>query len=134
MNKDRTREQNSEDSDDAHNQLKWHCVHHEHINECMDECKVKFFLNLFGKKYAMPIIRQLLLHKKMRFNEIEENLKGSPKTITSRLRDLEKCGVIIREVFNEIPMRVEYSLTERGKSLDHVFEGFAQWALGHDQV
>lgn len=107
----------------------WHCTRHENIKECIDDCKVHYFLNLFGKKYTMPIIRILLKHETMRFNEIQKFLKGSPKTIASRLRNLEKHGLIKRKVFSEIPIRVEYSLTKRGKSLDDVFERFSQWVL-----
>ncbi len=115
------------------NKLDWHCIHHDNIKDCIEECKVQRILILFGKKYAMPIIRLLLIHKKMRFNHILENLKGSPKTITSRLRDLEKSGFIKREVYNEIPMRVEYSLTEMGASLDDIFEQIAIWTLNSQE-
>lgn len=109
-----------------------HCMHETDVKDCIDDCKVQFYLNLFGKKYAMPIIHLLLVHGRMRFNEIEQILKGSPKTITSRLRDLEKCGLINRDVFNEIPIRVEYSLTERAKSLDRIFDEFTRWAMDQD--
>ena len=109
--------------------LEWHCKKHENVKDCIEECRVHRIFNLFGKKYVMPIVRLLLIHKKMRFNQISEELKGSPKTITSRLRDLEEFGLIKREVFNEIPMRVEYSLTDIGKSLEDIFERFALWAL-----
>jgi len=116
-------------SKDDKGNLPWHCLKHEDYNDCIDECKVQKIFHLFGKKYAMPIIRLLLIHNKLRFNEISANLKGSPKTITLRLRDLENARLIKREVFNEIPIRVEYSLTEKGKSLEDIFERFAQWAL-----
>ena len=109
--------------------LEWHCIHHDNYRDCIEECKVQRILNLFGKKYSMPIIRLLLVNKKMRFNEILDNLKGSPKTITSRLRNLEQAGLINRQVFNEIPIRVEYSLTEIGCTLEDIFEKFARWAL-----
>jgi DNA-binding HxlR family transcriptional regulator len=89
---------------------------------------VKKILSLFGKKYVMSIIRELLLHNNLRFNEIEEKLGGSPKTITSRLRELEDLGLIHRKVFNEIPIRVEYSLTKRSKGLEDIFERIAIWA------
>ncbi len=109
--------------------LEWHCVKHENVKNCIEECWVQRIFNLFGKKYVMLIVRFLLINKKMRFNQISEELKGSPKTITSRLRDLEEFGLIKRAVFNEIPMRVEYSLTDTGKSLEDIFERFALWAL-----
>jgi len=119
----------NENNHSMEDKLNWHCIHHDNIKECIEECRVQHALNLFGKKYAMPIIRLLLIHKKMRFNEIANNLKGSPKTITARLRDLEHLGLIKRDVFNEIPMRVEYSLTEIGDSLEEIFERLALWAL-----
>jgi len=109
--------------------LDWHCLQHENLKDCIEECTVQQVLYFFGKKYVMPIIRLLLIYKKLRFNEILERLGGSPKTITSRLRNLEKLGLIKREVFNEIPMRVEYSLTEIGAPLEDIFERFATWAL-----
>ncbi len=109
--------------------LRWHCLEHEDIRNCMEECRVQRVLNLFGKKYIMPIIRVLLIHKKQRFNQILEKIGGSPKTITSRLRALEKYELITRTVFKEIPIRVEYSLTDKGKDLEDIFKRFSKWAL-----
>ncbi len=107
----------------------WHCLKHDDIRNCIDECRVQMVLNLFGKKYIMPIIRLLLIHKKMRFNEILASIGGSPKTITSRLRALEKHGLVTRTVFKEIPIRVEYALTERGIALEDIFQRVSEWAL-----
>ena len=119
---------NMDNDENKNNFLEWHCSKHEDISNCMEECYVKHVLSLFGKKYVMAIIRELLLHNKLRFNEIEEKLGGSPKTITSRLRELEDLGLIHREVFNEIPIRVEYSLTKQSKGLEDIFERIAIWA------
>jgi DNA-binding HxlR family transcriptional regulator len=109
--------------------FEWHCLKHDNIKNCIDECRVQKVLNLFGKKYLMPIIRVLLIRKTLRFNEILEHIGGSPKTITARLRALEKHGLVNRTVFKEIPIRVEYSLTEKGKALEDIFERFSKWAL-----
>lgn len=117
----------SKEKDDS-DFLEWHCSKHEDVNNCREECHVRRVLSLFGKKYTLQIIRELLLNTKLRFNEIEEKLGGSPKTITSRLRELESCGLIHREVFNEIPIRVEYSLTEYSEGLEDIFERIAIWA------
>lgn len=76
----------------------------------------------------MPIIRALIIHKRLRFNEIEDIIEGSPKTITKRLRELEQEGLVNREVFNEVPIRVEYSLTECAEGLEDIFERIAIWA------
>ncbi len=65
--------------------------------------------------------------EKLRFNELLEKVGGSPKTLTSRLRDLEQFGLVKRVVFNEVPIRVEYSLTTPGKDLEDLFERMAIW-------
>ncbi|MHA1766118.1 MAG: winged helix-turn-helix transcriptional regulator [Promethearchaeota archaeon] len=109
--------------------LAWHSLKHDNHKECVKECKVQQVLMLLGKKYLMPIIRLLLLNETLRFNEILAHFNGSPKTITARLRELEKHGIINRTQFNEIPPKVEYSLTDQGKELEVIFERLANWAL-----
>ena len=88
--------------------LRWHCVQHRNIHNCKDECYFQTILTLFGKKYTMSIIRLLLMHDKLRFNEILKNIGASPKTITERLKDLKNHGLITREVFNEIQILDEW--------------------------
>jgi DNA-binding HxlR family transcriptional regulator len=107
--------------------LRWHCVQHKNFRNCKDECYFQTILTLFGKKHTLSIIRLLLIHDKLRFNEILNNIGASPKTITERLKDLKNHGLIKREVFNEIPIRVEYSLTKYGKSLEDIFERISIW-------
>ena len=108
--------------------LHWHCLQKHNINNiCDGECYLQEVLVLFGKKYTMKIIRLLLLNDKLRFNEILNKVGGSPKTITQRLRTLEERGLIIREQYNEIPIRVEYSLTDPGNDLEILFERISMW-------
>ncbi|MBY9007548.1 MAG: winged helix-turn-helix transcriptional regulator [Candidatus Lokiarchaeota archaeon] len=84
-------------------------------------------LDLFGKRFTLLIIRLLLINKTMRFTELEKKISGSSKTLTQRLRNLEKQGLVSRKVYNEIPLRVEYSLTEAGVALDEVFSTISEW-------
>ena len=114
---------------DKNEKLAWHCLKHENNKECVNECKVQQAFILLGKKYLMPIIRILLLHDTLRFNEILTYINASPKTITARLRELEKFGLVYRTQFNEIPPKVEYSLTNQAKELEDIFERLANWAL-----
>ncbi|OLS13475.1 MAG: transcriptional regulator, HxlR family [Promethearchaeota archaeon CR_4] len=107
--------------------LHWHCVKHSNAATCDSDCSFHELLGLFSKTHALPIVRQLLLTEKLRFNELLEKVGGSPKTLTSRLRDLEQFGLITRAVFNEVPIRVEYSLTTPGKELEDLFERMAIW-------
>ena len=91
------------------------------------ECTVERALEVIEGKWTTLILRDLL-HGTKRFGELRHNLSGiSPKTLTDRLRDLERNGVLERKVFPEIPPRVEYTLTEKGRALDAVIAAMAQW-------
>lgn len=111
----------------AKNKLIWHCVKNHKGNICSTECLLHSVFDLFGKKFTLVIIRLLLMNKIMRFSELEKEIGGSPKTITQRLRNLEDKGLVSRKVYNEIPIRVEYSLTEAGLALDEVFSTISNW-------
>lgn len=63
-----------------------------------------------------------------RFGELQRLLPGiSPKTLSQRLKELEKHGVVTKKVFDEMPLRVEYSLTEKGASLKKVIVQMEEW-------
>jgi DNA-binding HxlR family transcriptional regulator len=68
----------------------------------------------------------------MRFTELQNQLKIQPKTLTSRLHELAKLGVIERTTFNEIPPRVEYDLTQKGKDLKGIFSEAAVWSRKYE--
>lgn len=119
-----------EKTDNTEEHLHWHCLKHKEDFDCTNECVLQSVLHLFGKRHSLSIIRALLLHNKLRFNELQKEVGGSPKTIIERLRELETNGILIREVFNdEIPVRVEYSLTKPGKDLEDIFERISIWAM-----
>lgn len=109
------------------NNPKWKCVAKHKDDLCSKECLINSVFDLFGKKFTLMIIRSLLINKVMRFTELEQKIGGSSKTLTQRLRNLEKQGLVSREVYNEIPIRVEYSLTEAGVALDEVFSTISEW-------
>jgi DNA-binding HxlR family transcriptional regulator len=70
----------------------------------------------------------------MRFTELQNQLKIQPKTLTSRLHELAKMGVIERRTFNEIPPRVEYDLTQKGKDLKGIFSEAAVWSRKYESA
>lgn len=78
-------------------------------------CQTKIF-NLISKKWAICIINTLG-SEDLRFNELKRGLNCSSKTLSDLLKELEKEGLIKRTVYSEIPIKVEYSLTEQGKKL-----------------
>lgn len=103
----------------------WHCL--TQGTSCSQDCHLKTIFNLLGKKHTLEIIRELLLKPNLRFNQILELIPSSPKTLTSRLKDLELFSIIQRKSYNEIPPRVEYTLTEAGRGLEPIFTSLSQW-------
>ena len=94
-------------------------------------CPVEKTLKIVGKKYAVLIIRDLLTGKK-RFGELLSSLSGiSPRTLSARLDELEKDGIINRKVFPVVPLHVEYSLTKSGSQLQKILEQMNQWGSKH---
>ena len=96
----------------------------------MPACPVATTVSLIGSKWKLLIIRNLLA-RPWRFNELKKDLDGiSQKVLTDSLRSLENDGLITRAVYPEVPPRVEYSLTELGKSLKPILD--SMWAWGED--
>lgn len=91
------------------------------------ECAVERTIAVIGGKWTTLILRDLLTGTK-RFGELRANLDGiSPKTLTDRLRELEDQGIVRRTIHPEIPPRVEYDLTDKGRSLSPIIEAMAAW-------
>jgi DNA-binding HxlR family transcriptional regulator len=89
-------------------------------------CPVDLVLHIVGSKWTTAIVGNLVAGPQRPF-QLSKALKGiNPKTLTERLRDLEKWGLIDRQFFHEIPPRVEYSLTERGRELIPVLQVIRQ--------
>src|ERR1700731_1353145 len=85
-------------------------------------CPVARTADIISGKWTLLIIPVLASGVK-RFNQLERSLCGiSPKTLSERLRSLEEEGILVRQMFAEVPPRVEYSLTEKGRDLVDVIE------------
>jgi len=85
-------------------------------------CPIDLVLHVVGAKWTIPIVRELSSGCK-RPSELSKTLHGiNPKILTDRLRDLEKWGLVHRAAYQEIPPRVEYTLTTRGQDLVYVLE------------
>ncbi len=94
-----------------------------------NKCPVMSSFEVLGKKWILQIVRDLSLNSSKRFKDLLKDLKGiSPKTLSERLKELEKEKIISRASFNEIPPRVEYSLTSKGKKLIVAMAPLAEWA------
>lgn len=93
-------------------------------------CPVETTLTLIGDKLKVLILRDLMPGIK-RFGELKKSIGTvSQKVLTAQLRDMEANGLVHREVYAEVPPRVEYSLTELGQSLKPILD--AMWNWGED--
>ena len=93
-------------------------------------CPVETTLSLIGDKWKALILRDLVPGPK-RFGELKKSVGNvSQKVLTAQLRAMEESGLVHREVYAEVPPRVEYSLTELGKSLKPILD--SMWAWGEE--
>ena len=92
-------------------------------------CPIRNVLSRAGDKWSMLVLFTLENNDSQRFKELQRNIPDiSQKMLTATLKMLEGDGLIHREVFPEIPPRVEYSLTEKGKSLLPLIDNLLSWA------
>jgi DNA-binding HxlR family transcriptional regulator len=85
-------------------------------------------VELIGRRWTGAIVRALLTGSN-RFGEILERVPGlSDRLLSERLRELEAAGIVTRSVFPEVPVRIEYALTEKGRELEAIVAGISGWA------
>ncbi|PKP60474.1 MAG: transcriptional regulator [Candidatus Altiarchaeales archaeon HGW-Altiarchaeales-1] len=101
------------------------------INKCIFEetgkCPITEISNILAKRWVMQIMRELLAGNR-RFNELQKSLKNiSPRVLSERLDEMEKYGIIKRKIYAEVPVKVEYSLTEKGLELKDSLNALTKW-------
>ncbi len=85
-------------------------------------CPLIFYLDLVSKKWSLKLLKVLAVEDSKRFNEMAKAVKGiTPRILAQRLAEMEKSGIVSKKKFNEVPPRVEYFLTERGKELTQCY-------------
>jgi DNA-binding HxlR family transcriptional regulator len=95
----------------------------------LKSCPIETTFRIIGKKWTVLIIREILRGHKQ-FNRFMENIVGiTPKVLTERLRELERLGIIKREIISEYPIRVEYSLTDIGRGFEPVMLSAASFSM-----
>ena len=98
-------------------------------NALYPNCPIRNVLSRVGDKWSMLILFTLENHPTIRFKKLQRNIPDiSQKMLTATLKALEADGLISREVFPEVPPRVEYALTEKGKSLLPLIDNLLTWA------
>ena len=101
------------------------------MSKPIPDCPVEMTLQLIGDKWKILILRDLLTGTK-RFGELKKSVTGiTQKVLTSNLRDMESSGLLTREVFPEVPPRVEYTLTDTGYSLEPILDSMYSWGKNY---
>ncbi|WP_054310674.1 helix-turn-helix domain-containing protein [Mesorhizobium sp. 1M-11] len=95
-------------------------------------CPVEGTLELIGGKWKGVILYHLIQQDTLRFNELRRKMHVTQRMLTNQLRELEASGLIDRKVYAEVPPRVEYSLTDRGRSLEPIILALKRW--GDDNI
>ena len=96
---------------------------------CMDPCPMKHAMDILGGKWKIPILCALWFDGEMRYNELNRRIRGISNTmLASSLKELERDGLVKRVQYEEIPVRVEYSVTDECAKLVPAFEIIGQWS------
>lgn len=103
------------------------------LYENKTECPILHVFRRIGGKWKLPILWHLADQDTVRYNELKRSVRGiTNMMLTKCLRELEDYGLVIRRQYNEVPPRVEYSLTERGKKLLPALAELYAW--GREQL
>ena len=103
------------------------------MNKELPACPVETTLTLIGDKWKVLILRDLMPGTK-RFGELKKSIGNvSQKVLTAQLRAMEESGLVHRKVYAEVPPRVEYSLTELGKSLKPILDALQAWGESYKE-
>lgn len=99
----------------------------------MPACPVATTVQMIGSKWKLLIMRNLMA-RPWRFNELKKNLEGiSQKVLTDSLRSMESDGIITRTVYPEVPLRVEYALSDLGESMRPSIQSMEMWGLAYQE-
>jgi DNA-binding HxlR family transcriptional regulator len=92
------------------------------------DCPVALTLDLIGERWTILLLRDLLLEGPRRFQDFQASLPGvAPNILSARLKAMEDNGLLGRQLYSERPPRVEYLLTDRGKSLGPIVKAMRDW-------
>ena len=97
-------------------------------------CPVATTLTLIGNKWKIFIV-QRLIERPWRFNELQKDIPGiSQRVLTDNLRSMEEDGIVTRTVYPEVPVRVEYALSELGESMRPIIHSMEAWGTYYQET
>ncbi len=96
-------------------------------------CPINNSLKIFQQKFALNIIRNMMLLKQSKFSQFLGSIEGiNTKTLSIRLKELEEYGLIVRNMTQQRPLQIEYSLTKKGKALDPILALMAEFSFQYE--
>ena len=103
----------------------------QHLKEFgMKHCPIDNSIRVFGKKFTMHILRNMILLKQNKFSDFLRTIEGmNTKTLSLRLQEMESEGLVNRKIIDQRPLRVEYTLTEKGKAIEPVLTQVAKFSM-----
>lgn len=99
-----------------------------YLNAQTEKCPIRFTINLLGGKWKLLILWELHHQQTMRFNALKRSVSGITNTMLAKsLEELEKAGFVIRTQYNEMPLRVDYRLSDKADTLIPILESLVAW-------
>lgn len=95
----------------------------------MKECPINHTFKLVGKKFTMLIIRNMVHLDHKRFNQFLEIEDINAKVLSARLKEMERDGLIERKIYPDTPVRVEYTITEKGRALEPILDQMSAFSM-----
>ncbi|MBQ6374151.1 MAG: helix-turn-helix transcriptional regulator [Clostridia bacterium] len=104
-----------------------------HNCPCAEVCALQGALNTIGGKWKLPILCSLTANGDSRYNELLKNIRGISNTMLSKtLKEMEDGGLVTRTEYLEVPVRVEYGLTEKARQLQPIMAQLIEWSLNDE--
>ncbi|MBQ9308767.1 MAG: helix-turn-helix transcriptional regulator [Clostridia bacterium] len=102
----------------------------QHNCPCSPQCALQSALDAIGGKWKLPVLCSLSANGKSRYNELLRNVQGISNTMLSQtLRELEQDGLVLRNEYLEVPIRVEYTLSDHAKKLQPILLDLIRWRM-----
>ncbi|OLB90351.1 MAG: HxlR family transcriptional regulator [Thaumarchaeota archaeon 13_1_40CM_38_12] len=93
-------------------------------------CPIDNTFKIVGKKFTIHILRNMIFLNQTRFSQFLESIEGiNPKTLSVRLHEMEKSRLVKRKVYPDTPIRIEYTITEKGEALKPIIEQMAAFSM-----
>jgi DNA-binding HxlR family transcriptional regulator len=104
--------------------------HASNIQKITVRCPINNTYRIIGKKFTVLILRNMIYLNQTRFNKLLDSIEEiNAKTLSSRLKEMEKDGLIERKIYHESPVRIEYVITQKGMALAPILEQMATFSM-----